>query len=91
MNVAIRHVYNDSNECFRCRRQLLAEHFGERWEDADCSQQCDHCLEPRLSKTMSLDLELSQLTQILENAANMEQKLTGTTIRYHFYSNIYRY
>ncbi|GIY16926.1 ATP-dependent DNA helicase Q1 [Caerostris extrusa] len=27
----------------RCRRALIAQHFGERWEVLDCNKMCDHC------------------------------------------------
>lgn len=29
--------------CCRCRRAIIAEHFGERWESSDCNNMCDHC------------------------------------------------
>ena len=27
----------------RCRRDVIAQHFGERWQQQQCSAMCDHC------------------------------------------------
>ena len=28
---------------FRCRRSIIARHFGEVWDRAHCKKMCDHC------------------------------------------------
>ncbi|KAG7169963.1 ATP-dependent DNA helicase Q1-like [Homarus americanus] len=38
----------------RCRRNMIAEHFDERWETADCQGMCDHCKAPREVKNLDI-------------------------------------
>lgn len=37
------HGERDSVFCFRCRRALIARHFGETWKSSDCQEKCDNC------------------------------------------------
>ncbi|XP_018020703.1 ATP-dependent DNA helicase Q1 isoform X2 [Hyalella azteca] len=61
----------------RCRRMLLSEHFGERWNAAQCDGQCDHCRRPRETKQVDLTEHLQQLSAIITHAAASDQRLTG--------------
>lgn len=31
---------------FRCRRSVIAQHFGESWDRSHCKEMCDHCQNP---------------------------------------------
>lgn len=61
----------------RCRRNIIADHFDERWESSDCGKMCDHCHNPREHKTVDLTKYGEQLLMILGKAASMDQRLTG--------------
>ncbi|XP_042879108.1 ATP-dependent DNA helicase Q1-like [Penaeus japonicus] len=61
----------------RCRRNMIAEHFDERWEASDCMGMCDHCREPREKKKVDLTKYGQQLVDILTNAASLKERLTG--------------
>jgi len=36
----------------RCRRSLIADHFGEVWQTKDCSKMCDICVKEKDSKEL---------------------------------------
>nr|XP_045593839.1 ATP-dependent DNA helicase Q1-like isoform X2 [Procambarus clarkii] len=61
----------------RCRRNIIAEHFDERWETADCRGMCDHCKAPRETKNLDTTKYGEHLLMILTKAASLDQKLTG--------------
>lgn len=62
---------------FRCRRNIIAEHFDEAWETADCAGMCDHCKTPREVKMLDLSDYGDKLLMILEKSASIDQRLTG--------------
>lgn len=35
-------AYCNSNSS-RCRRQIISDHFDEKWENTDCNRMCDNC------------------------------------------------
>ncbi|XP_042220423.1 ATP-dependent DNA helicase Q1-like [Homarus americanus] len=61
----------------RCRRNMIAEHFDERWETADCQGMCDHCKAPREVKNLDIAKYGEHILMILANAACVDQRLTG--------------
>lgn len=65
---------------FRCRRNLIAEHFDEAWETADCAGMCDHCRIPREVKMLDLTDYGDKLLMILQKSASLDQRLTGKAI-----------
>ncbi|KAK3881526.1 hypothetical protein Pcinc_014043 [Petrolisthes cinctipes] len=61
----------------RCRRNIIADHFDERWESSDCGKMCDHCRTPQEHETVDLTTYGEQLLMILGKSASMDQRLTG--------------
>ncbi|XP_027206591.2 ATP-dependent DNA helicase Q1 [Penaeus vannamei] len=61
----------------RCRRNIIAEHFDERWEASDCRGMCDHCGDPREVKKVDVTKYGEQLVHILTNAQSLNERLTG--------------
>ncbi|XP_068210020.1 ATP-dependent DNA helicase Q1-like [Palaemon carinicauda] len=61
----------------RCRRNVIAEHFDERWDASDCNGMCDHCRTPRETKNLDLKGYSEQLLMILTKALSKDQRLTG--------------
>lgn len=61
----------------RCRRNIIAEHFDERWESADCRGMCDHCRTPRETKNLDTTKYGENVLLILTKAASMNERLTG--------------
>ncbi|XP_068084360.1 ATP-dependent DNA helicase Q1 [Anabrus simplex] len=61
----------------RCRRQIIASHFDEVWENKDCKAMCDHCRQPRERKEVEIKEYCSALYQVISNAAGSDTKLTG--------------
>ncbi|XP_064116589.1 ATP-dependent DNA helicase Q1-like [Macrobrachium nipponense] len=61
----------------RCRRNVIAEHFDERWDASDCNGMCDHCRTPRETKNLDLRVFSEQLLMILTKALSKNQRLTG--------------
>ncbi|XP_066947750.1 ATP-dependent DNA helicase Q1-like isoform X3 [Macrobrachium rosenbergii] len=61
----------------RCRRNIIAEHFDERWDASDCNGMCDHCRTPRETKRLDLRVYSEQLLMILTKALSRDQRLTG--------------
>lgn len=76
---------------FRCRRNLIAEHFDEAWETADCAGMCDHCRTPREVKMLDLTEYGDKLLMILQKSASLDQRLTGETVHSnpHFTNKIW--
>ena len=71
--------------CFfldRCRRQMIAIHFGEEWESS-CNQMCDHCsLKAQQQSNVEmfpLFSHISAIRMILERASRQDTRLTGIT------------
>lgn len=73
-------LYGLITYCFdslRCRRNIIAEHFDERWEASDCNGMCDHCRTPREVKNLDITKYGEQLLMILTKASSKDQRLTG--------------
>ncbi|TRY68473.1 hypothetical protein TCAL_09653 [Tigriopus californicus] len=66
------------NNLDRCRRSIIADHFGEVWERADCNGMCDICQ----NQDNQTDLEdvgvyVEAVVQILDQAATTDSKMTA--------------
>uniref|UniRef100_A0AAV2IVI2 ATP-dependent DNA helicase n=1 Tax=Knipowitschia caucasica TaxID=637954 RepID=A0AAV2IVI2_KNICA len=61
----------------RCRRSLMAVHFGEVWEEQDCGRMCDVC-RGRKEELSEVDIteHAQQVVQILELAVSQDERLT---------------
>lgn len=63
--------------CLRCRRSIIATHFGEAWEATDCNAMCDHCRRQCEPKEVDIGNYCRTLYKIMQNAAEVDVKLTG--------------
>lgn len=62
---------------FSCRRSIIAQHFGEVWESAQCDEMCDNCKSKKETTRLPLKDYVKALKSILMQAESMEAKLTG--------------
>ncbi|XP_069807331.1 ATP-dependent DNA helicase Q1 [Dendropsophus ebraccatus] len=60
----------------RCRRVLIAKHFDEVWDSAQCNQMCDTCSSERSCEAVDISDYGRAILQILRRAADLEEKLT---------------
>lgn len=64
----------------RCRRSIIADHFGEAWDTADCNEMCDNCSSaPKHEEMKEVFLAdyVDALRKILSQAACGDGKMTG--------------
>nr|BAC20377.1 RECQL1 protein [Gallus gallus] len=60
----------------KCRRVLIACHFDEVWESANCNRMCDNCCRENSLEKKDITGYCRDLIKILEQADNMSEKLT---------------
>ncbi|NXC20637.1 RECQ1 helicase, partial [Corythaeola cristata] len=60
----------------KCRRVLIAHHFDEVWDSANCNRMCDNCCRENSCEKMDITGYCRDLIKILEQAENMSEKLT---------------
>uniref|UniRef100_A0A1B6JNR2 ATP-dependent DNA helicase n=1 Tax=Homalodisca liturata TaxID=320908 RepID=A0A1B6JNR2_9HEMI len=60
----------------RCRREMIARHFDEVWDRADCDRMCDHCRMPREPKQVDVTKHCRTVYKLLAHAASSDTKLT---------------
>nr|XP_023025690.1 ATP-dependent DNA helicase Q1-like [Leptinotarsa decemlineata] len=60
----------------RCRRALIAEHFEDTWNQADCVKMCDHCRYPKKIINYDISRALQDILTLIEAASMKEIKLT---------------
>ncbi|NWR51622.1 RECQ1 helicase, partial [Regulus satrapa] len=58
-----------------CRRVLIARHFDEVWDSANCNRMCDNCCGENAEK-MDVTGYCRDLIKILEQADSLSEKLT---------------
>ncbi|XP_006121339.2 ATP-dependent DNA helicase Q1 [Pelodiscus sinensis] len=79
-NVGQQKLYDMVSYCHnmnKCRRVLIAQHFDEMWDSADCNKMCDNCCRDKfLAERMDVTGYCRDLIKILEQADNMSEKLT---------------
>ncbi|KAG8183037.1 hypothetical protein JTE90_015668 [Oedothorax gibbosus] len=78
----LEHLYAMIAYCLdlsRCRRAIIAQHFGERWNAADCNKMCDHCdkFSPYEEKSKNIAREYKAIISILEHCNMIEERLTS--------------
>lgn len=65
-------------DAHRCRRALIAQHFGETWDKSDCLKMCDNCIrEPVNVKKKDITKHCADLYKILDQAQEKEQRITA--------------
>lgn len=60
----------------KCRRVLIAHHFDEVWDSANCNRMCDNCCRENACEKMDVTGYCRDLIKILEQADSMSEKLT---------------
>lgn len=66
------------NNLDRCRRSIIADHFGEVWESADCNEMCDICQNQGNQTDVEDVSELVEgVIQILDQAGKTDLKMTA--------------
>lgn len=61
----------------RCRRSVIAQHFGESWDRSHCREMCDHCQNPVETEKKNVKQICQQLIEILNQASGLEERLTA--------------
>ncbi|XP_067138640.1 ATP-dependent DNA helicase Q1-like isoform X1 [Centruroides vittatus] len=61
----------------RCRRAIIAEHFGERWNNLDCNKMCDHCRSTNTGQEKDITKYCFSLYKIIDHAKAQDEKLTA--------------
>ncbi|XP_046406879.1 ATP-dependent DNA helicase Q1-like isoform X2 [Ischnura elegans] len=61
----------------RCRRCIIASHFGEAWESTDCNKMCDHCRAPCVPRKVNITSYCRTLYKVISNAAGLDVKVTA--------------
>lgn len=76
-------LYSTAAYCLnvdQCRRQIIAGHFGERWDASACDGMCDRCSsggEGRARRTVDVAPRLRLVLRVLQRAAQQETRLTA--------------
>lgn len=70
------HMLGYCTEPTKCRRALVAEHFSDTWDDADCNSMCDHCKGPRTREERDVTEHCINVYKLLEKALSNEVRLT---------------
>ncbi|KFM57376.1 ATP-dependent DNA helicase Q1, partial [Stegodyphus mimosarum] len=78
----LEHLYAMIAYCLdlsRCRRAIIAQHFGERWENSHCNNMCDHCdkFNPYEEKSKNVAKEYKAICRILEHCSMLDERLTS--------------
>ncbi|XP_073477517.1 ATP-dependent DNA helicase Q1 [Aquarana catesbeiana] len=60
----------------RCRRVLIAQHFDEVWDSAQCNKMCDNCNASKTYDKVDVIDYCRDILKILEQADQMDEKLT---------------
>ncbi|XP_056338614.1 ATP-dependent DNA helicase Q1 isoform X3 [Oenanthe melanoleuca] len=60
----------------KCRRVLIAHHFDEVWDSANCNRMCDNCCREKACEKMDITGYCRDLIKIIEQAGSMNEKLT---------------
>ncbi|XP_068046570.1 ATP-dependent DNA helicase Q1 [Anomalospiza imberbis] len=60
----------------KCHRVLIAHHFDEVWDSANCNRMCDNCCRENVCEKMDVTGYCRDLIKILEQADSMSEKLT---------------
>ncbi|KAJ8298693.1 hypothetical protein KUTeg_022753 [Tegillarca granosa] len=62
----------------KCRRSIIARHFGEVWDKAQCNAMCDHCdSTPVPKERKDVTKVCLNMLQIIEQADNDDSRVTA--------------
>ncbi|MEE6477392.1 hypothetical protein FKM82_011497 [Ascaphus truei] len=78
-NVGQKKLYDMVGYCqnlTRCRRVLIAQHFDEVWDSAQCNKMCDNCCSEKTYETADIASYARDIVKILEQANRIDEKLT---------------
>nr|XP_054488186.1 ATP-dependent DNA helicase Q1 [Agelaius phoeniceus] len=78
-NVGQEKLYDMVSYCqnmSKCRRVLIAHHFDEVWDSANCNRMCDNCCRENACEKLDVTGYCRDLIKILEQADSMSEKLT---------------
>ena len=64
----------------KCRRYLVAQHFGEIWREEDCKDMCDICVRNTSSVEEDVTLICKGFLEILDDAMEKDQRLTAAKL-----------
>lgn len=69
----------------RCRREIIASHFDEKWESMDCNRMCDHCRSPKQPKQVDITKHCVSIYKLISHAAALDTKLTAQKLMEAWY------
>lgn len=78
-NVGQQKLYDMVSYCHnmnRCRRVLIAHHFDEAWDSANCNKMCDNCCRMESFEKMDVTNHCRDLIKILKQVDQMREKFT---------------
>ncbi|KAM4675412.1 ATP-dependent DNA helicase Q1 isoform 2-T2 [Discoglossus pictus] len=78
-NVGQKKLYEMVKYCqdlSRCRRVVIAEHFDEVWDSAQCNQMCDNCCRDKAYDKVDITKYGRHIVKILQQAQELDEKLT---------------
>ncbi|XP_062990866.1 ATP-dependent DNA helicase Q1 [Elgaria multicarinata webbii] len=78
-NVGQKKLYDMVSYCHnmtRCRRVLIAHHFDEAWDSANCNKMCDNCCREEPFEKMDVTGHCRDLIKILKQVDQMREKFT---------------
>ncbi|XP_050409587.1 ATP-dependent DNA helicase Q1 [Patella vulgata] len=63
----------------RCRRSMIAQHFGESWDASQCDGMCDHCDLNSIYTSTTIDItnHCKNVLAILKQASETDQRVTA--------------
>nr|XP_022332782.1 ATP-dependent DNA helicase Q1-like [Crassostrea virginica] len=61
----------------RCRRSVIAQHFGETWDKSHCQEMCDHCQTPVETEKKDMKRICQLMIEVLNQASSKEERLTA--------------
>lgn len=66
----------------KCRRYMVAHHFGEIWREEDCDKMCDICLKRKSTDPIKEDATLISegFMEVLEDAQKIDQRVTAAKL-----------
>lgn len=76
----LRNLYGIMEYCTdisRCRRSMIARHFGEVWDSSQCNKMCDHCDRNYDVEKKDITLYCENVIKIIDNAGHVDQRLTS--------------
>ena len=54
-------------DIYTCRRVMMLEHFGEKFNSSQCGKSCDTCIDPVPSKEIECSIEIKKIATEMDN------------------------